>query len=62
MNSKKHEPSGASRPRTDRLTKKEKEEIYRFIVLVLVIAAILVVMCLVLGLLASKLPIGTGDN
>ncbi len=46
----------------DRLTKKEKNEIYRFVILVLVIAAVLVVMCLVLGLLASKLPIGTGDS
>jgi hypothetical protein len=46
----------------DRLTKQEKKEIYRFLVLVLVVAVMLCIMGLILGLLASKLPVGTGEN
>jgi hypothetical protein len=46
----------------DRLTKQEKKEIYRFLVLVLVVAVMLCIMGLILGLLASKLPVGSGEN
>jgi hypothetical protein len=46
----------------DKITKKEKEEILRFLILLLAIGAILVIMCLVLGYLASKLPVGSGSE
>jgi nitrate reductase NapE component len=46
----------------DKITKKEKKELLRFLVLLLVIGAILVVMCLVLGYVASKLPVGSGGD
>jgi uncharacterized membrane protein YwzB len=46
----------------DRITKKEKKEILRFLVLLLAIVVVLVVMCLVLGYLASRLPIASGND
>jgi hypothetical protein len=46
----------------DKITKNEKEEILRFLVLLLVIGAILVVMCIALGYVASQLPVGSGSE
>ncbi|MGO8693949.1 MAG: hypothetical protein ACLQMF_09795 [Rectinemataceae bacterium] len=46
----------------EKLTRQEKSEIYRFLILVLVIGAILVIMCLALGYIASQLPVGSTQN
>ena len=46
----------------EKFTKKEKEEVYRFIKLVLVVIVLLFFMCLALGYIASRLPVDTrGD-
>lgn len=46
----------------EKITKKEKKEILRFVVLLLAIGGILVIMCLILGYFASRLPAGPGGD